>query len=37
MSQERWNTLQNQLYELGLIKKKEDIANAYTNEFLAKN
>ncbi|EIJ80424.1 NMT1/THI5 like domain protein [Bacillus methanolicus PB1] len=34
MSKERWLTLQKQLIDLGLIKKKEDINKAYTIEFL---
>jgi NitT/TauT family transport system substrate-binding protein len=34
MSEERWKTLQDQLLDLDIIKKDEDISKVYTTEFL---
>lgn len=37
MTEERWNLLMEQLLELKLISKKEDVKNVFTNEFLPSN
>lgn len=36
MSDKRWNTLMEQLMEIGLLVKKEEPGKVYTNEFLPK-
>ncbi|WP_211747488.1 ABC transporter substrate-binding protein [Paenibacillus sp. Marseille-Q4541] len=34
MTEERWTKLQNDMYDLGLLKNKEDITGAFTTEYL---
>lgn len=34
MSAERWNALMDQLLEIKLLEKKEDVSNIFTNDFL---
>lgn len=37
MSKERWETLMNQLYEIGMIKEKFDVTKLFDTSFLPKN
>lgn len=34
MSEARWTELQQQLLDVGVLKKKEDIGSVFTKEFL---
>ncbi|MCM3785653.1 ABC transporter substrate-binding protein [Neobacillus mesonae] len=34
MTEERWTSLQEDMYSLGLLKAKEDISNVFTTEYL---
>lgn len=36
MTPERWNTIQEQLMEIGGLKQKQDVSKAFTTEFLTK-
>lgn len=37
MSEDRWNTLMDQLHDIELLDKKEDVKDVFTNEFLPAN